>query len=124
MLGAIIGQAINILIVGSILSVVLMVSSKLVLKQSIEYGDAFKAALLATFLWVLLSMGADALSVGLPVEILIQVGGGFACWLLALGVIVGLGLVESLLIAAIATALTWGVGYAITALLLMISLSM
>lgn len=117
MLCEIIGQAISILIVGSILSVVLMIASKLVLKETIESGDAFKAALLATFLWVLFNMGVDALTVSLPIEILIKVAGGLACWLLALGVIIGLGLVESLLIAAIATGLTWGIGFAIKALL-------
>ena len=102
----IIGGLIFIAIIAVILAVILQIASKMALKEAIEFGDAFKTAFVASIVAWLVDkgveqmMGADAGG-----TLLISIGTTYIIWVLALSIIVDLTLRESLIVAAIFTAI-------------------
>jgi len=103
----IIGAVIQILICGVIFGFILQIAARIIIKEGIDFGDAFKTALVATAgVWVS-DLALNALPLDGALMTLLDLGLPFVIWTLALLVVVGTGLVQSLLIAVIFSALNW-----------------
>ena len=102
----IIGALVQILIVGLLLGLLLQLASRIVLKDSIEFGDAFKSSLVATACIVLGDYALLAMfeGAGYTVARLVSF---LVIWTLALMIVVGLDLAKSFLISVVFMAITY-----------------
>lgn len=104
--GSIIGALISILIGALIFSVILQLACKIVLKDTIEFWDAYKSAIVACAILVLGDYALLEMFDGTG-YILARLVSFFLVWALALMIVVGLEVVQSLLIALIFMVITY-----------------
>jgi len=112
MFGTIIVGIIAYAILAAILAVLLQVASKLVLKEAIDFGDAYKASFVACILSGLADAGVEQLmgpEAGATLT-LISIGTTYVIWVLALSIIIDLTLGESVIIAAVFTVIKIVIG--------------
>lgn len=102
-LGSLLALAIGALFLG----VILQLASKIVCKQAVDYGDAWKTAFFGLIASRLVDAGlmTSSLETTWPIEIAVQ----FAVWTVLISAVIGIDLVRSLAIAALMLALTWGI---------------
>ena len=104
--GSIIGVLISILIGALIFSVILQLACKVVSKDTIEFGDAYKSAIVACAILVLGDFALLEMFDGTG-YILARLVSFFLVWALALMIVVGLEVVQSLLIALVFMVITY-----------------
>ena len=102
----IIGPIIQILLAGVVFGALLQIASKIVLKDSIEFGDAFRTAIVACAVIVFGDYALVSMFDGLGYTAARLVS-FFLIWTLALMIVVGLDLVQSLLIALVFMVIGW-----------------
>lgn len=110
MICSIIGALIIVCIVAGVLAFILQMASKMVLKEAIEYGDAFKCAFVASIISHFSDMGLEKVFAtedgGTSTAYwLSSIGVTYLIWVLCLSIIVDLTLGESLVIGAVFTVL-------------------
>lgn len=102
----IVAAVIQILIIGTIFAFLLRVASKIVLKESVEFGDAFKASIIASAVVLFADYGLIAVFTDGAAYTIASITSTFVIWVLALMIVIGLNLVQALLIALIFMILT------------------
>lgn len=101
MFSIIIMLAVAVLFAGLVFGLLLQLATKIVLKEPIEFGDAFKTAFIASLTMILVRFGLE-LSLGNDFNFTIAfVVAAYVIWVLALMIIIGLKLGRSLLIALV-----------------------
>ena len=104
---SIIGALISIVIGALIFSLILQLACKIVIKDTIEFGDAFKSSIVACAVLVLGDYALLELFDGTGYTIARLVS-FLLVWALVLMIVVGLELVQSLLIALVFTLVSYG----------------
>ena len=122
MLFGIIGSIIILVVISAVLALLLQVASKIVLKEAIDFGDAFKAAFVASIVSYFVDMGLQSAFSTEGMEPtatfwVISICTTYLIWVLALTIIVDLTLKESFLIGGVFTALKIVLGLVLTAIL-------
>ena len=102
----VIGAVIQVVINGLIFGVILQIASKIVLKDSIDFGDAFKTAIVASAGIIFGDYALVAMFDGGGYQVA-RIASYFLIWTLALMIVVGLDLVQSLLISVAFMVITW-----------------
>ena len=94
----IVGSLIYVAIAALLAAVVLQFASKIVCKQAVEYGDAWKTSVFALIGARVVDAGTAAADLGhlWPVELLAQ----FAIWTIVISATIGIDFLRSLAIAA------------------------
>ena len=114
----IIGLIITAVIAALFFGLLILLASKIVLGQAVEYSDAFKASLAACVPIALVQWGLEGIMVPEGVVYyLVSWGIIFVIWVLALMIMIGLELRQALLIALIFVILWWVVRFVFAALL-------
>lgn len=103
----IIGAVIQILISGVIFGFILQIAAKIIVKEGIDFGDAFKTAIVATAGIVLSDLGVQNLGLDGALSMALGFLLPLVIWTLALVIVTGLELVQSILIAIVFTLITW-----------------
>jgi hypothetical protein len=106
--GSIISALISILIGALIFSVILQLACKVVIKDTIEFGDAYKSAIVACAILVLGDYALLEMFDG-TAYIVARLVSAFLVWALVLMIVVGLEVVQSLLIALVFMGITYAV---------------
>lgn len=102
-LSGILALAIAALLVG----LVLQLSSKIICKQAVEFGDAWKTAFFGLIGSRLVDAGLMASS--LESMWFLELAAQFVLWMILISAVIGIDLLRSLAIAALMLALTWGI---------------
>ena len=102
-----IGALIQVLIIGLIFGAILQISAKVIMKEGIEFSDAFKTAVIATAVIMLGDFGLNNSSIDPAWHALVNAAFSLVVWLLALMIVIGLNLSQSFLVACVFTGLTW-----------------
>lgn len=96
-----------------VLSWILQVSTRIICGDAIEFGDAFKAALIGVFLGIGLDLIMPANAQGFLMDLLIS----YAVWAVVILLIVGLTFVQSLLVAVVMKVLQLGLWLVLMAII-------
>ena len=110
-----IGTIINLAISSLIFALIIQLASKIMFKEAVDYGDAFKTSLLGMILTMVASLGVDAMKTDF--NVVIELAAGFACWTFAIMVFIGLDLIKSLVLALLSMLISYGLVF-LTALIL------
>ena len=102
-LSALLSLAIAALLVG----LVLQLASKLICKQAVEFGDAWKTAFFGLIGSRLVEAGLTAS--GLESMWFLELAVQFVLWTILISAVIGIDVVRSFAIAALMLALTWGI---------------
>ena len=102
-IGALLYLAIAALLVG----LVLQLASKLICKQAVEFGDAWRTA----FFGLIGSRLVDAglMASGLESMWFLELAVQFVLWTILISAVIGIDVVRAFAIAALMLALTWGI---------------
>ena len=103
----IVGAIIQILICGVIFGFILQIAARIIIKEGIDFGDAFKTAIVATAAVMVGGLGLNALALDGTLMGVLDFGLPFVIWTLALLVVIGTTLVQSILIAFLFSAINW-----------------
>ena len=112
-----IGALIQILITGVVFGVILQIAAKLIMKEGIEFVDAFKAAIIATAVIAFADYGLSNLTLAPAWIGILSAVVYLVIWLLALMIVIGLDLTQSFLVACVFTGITWLIRLALAAAL-------
>ena len=110
-MGRMIGTIIGLAISSVIFALIIQLASKIMFKEAVEYGDAFKTSLLGMILTAVAGMGVDAMKTDF--NVVIELAAGFAIWTFAIMVFIGLDLVRSLVLALLSMILSYGIAMVI-----------
>ena len=102
-----IGLLIQILITGVVFGAILQLAAKFIVKEGIDFGDAFKAALVGAAVTMLGDYGLQKLELEPIVRSILSPVLYLVVWTLALAIVIGIDLARSLLVAVVFTILTW-----------------
>lgn len=102
-LSGLLGLAVAAVLVGF----VMQLASKIICRQAVEFGDAWKASFLGLIGSRLVDAGLTASS--LESTWFIELPAQFLLWTILISAVIGIDLVRSLAIAALMLALTWGI---------------
>ena len=103
----IIGAVIQILIAGVIFGFILQIAAKIIIKEGIDFSDAFKTAIVATAGIVLSDLGLQNLGLDGALSMVLSFLIPLVIWTLAMAIVTGLELVQSILIAIVFTLINW-----------------
>ena len=103
----IVGAIIQILICGVIFGFILQIAARIIIKEGIDFGDAVKTAIVATAAVMVGGLGLNALALDGTLMGVLDFGLPFVIWTLALLVVIGTTLVQSILIAFLFSAINW-----------------